>query len=87
MDVLDTTKDTSCQLTSERVPDSVFGLGHGWDFPVDSSASSGGRSSLDRDALLAVNGLARSQVLGDQQILLSSGNKDTSVSVGLLRKV
>lgn len=76
VDVVQTTKDTSGQLGTEGVPHTVLSLG-------DNTIITGG--GLDRDTLLTVDSLTRSQVLGDQQILLTTaGNKDTSVTVVLL---
>ena len=77
VDVVQTTQDTSSQLGTEGVPHAVLGLG-------DNAVITGG--GLNRDALLAVDGLTRGQVLGDKQILLTTtGNEDTSVTVVLLR--
>jgi hypothetical protein len=78
VDVVHTTEDTSSQLGTEGVPNTVLDLG-------DSAILSGG--GLNRDTLLTVDGLTRGQVLGDKQILLTTaGNEDTGVTVGLLCK-
>jgi len=69
VDVVNTSEDTGGDLGTERVPDAVLNLG--------------AISTLDRDSLLAVNRLARNQVLGQKVVLLSVGNKDTLVSVRL----
>lgn len=73
--LVETTHDTGGQLGSEGVPDTVLDLG-GWD-----TVLLGGL--LDGDALLAVDGLTWGHVLGDEQILLASGNEDTGVLVRL----
>lgn len=76
VDFIQTTEDTGSQLTTEGVPDTVFGLGHGTIIF---------RSSLNRNALLAVDSLAGGQVLGNEQIFFSTaGNEYTSVTVGFL---
>lgn len=76
VDVIQTTQDTGSQLGTEGVPDTVFGLGH------SAILLSGG---LNRDALLTVDGLSGSKVLGDEQIFLTTtGDEDTSVTVGFL---
>lgn len=81
VNVVHTTEDTSGQLRTERVPDTVFGLGGGGSLAVGLGASGG---CVDADALLAVDGLTGGQVLGNEEILLAAGNEDTGVSVGLL---
>lgn len=70
-----TTEDTGSQLGSEGVPHSVLDLG--------GLSLGGGGGHVNRHSLLAVNALAGGQVLGDQEILLSSGNENTAVSMGL----
>jgi hypothetical protein len=78
VDVVNTTKDTGCQFTPEGVPDAVFdAAGCG----VISVAGVGGGTNTD--TLLAVDALARSQVLGDEQIFLSTGDENTGVAMGL----
>jgi hypothetical protein len=77
VDVVDTTEDTGSQLGTEGVPDTVL-----------NSRGSGilavlGLLGTNADALLAVDALAGSQVLGDEEVLLSAGNEDTGVTVGL----
>jgi hypothetical protein len=79
VDVVGTTGDGSAQLASEGVPHAVLNLG------------GGGGSVLvllrlvDRDALLAVDGLAGGQVAGGETILLAAAdNEDTGVTVRLL---
>lgn len=73
--LIDTTHDTGSQLGSERVPHTVLNLGSwgtllfGW--------------LVNRDSLLSVDRLTWGHVSGDQQVLLTSGNENTSVSVWL----
>ena len=76
VDVVNTTKDTGSQLGTEGVPNTVFN-GRG------SSLAVLRLLATNTDALLAIDALARSQVLGDKEILLSAGNKDTSVTMRL----
>ena len=77
VDVVDTTEDTGSQLGTEGVPDAVLdGRGSG-------SVVVASLLAANADALLAVDALAGGQVLGDKEILLSAGNEDTSVTVGL----
>jgi hypothetical protein len=78
VDVVDTTEDTSSQLGSEGVPDAVFDAA--WCGVLASVRVLGG---ADADALLAVDALAGGQVLGDEEIFLSAGDEDTSVTMGL----
>lgn len=79
-DVLHTTEDTSGQLRTEGVPDTVLSLGRS-----GSLAVGGGRAGgLDADALLAIDSLAWGQVLGDKQVLLAASDENTGVSVRLL---
>lgn len=73
--LIETTENTGSQLGSEGVPHSVLDLG-------SLAIGSGGRD-IDGNSLLAVDRLTGGQVLGDQEILLTSGNEDTSVSMGL----
>lgn len=73
--LVETTHDTGGQLGSEGVPDTVLDLGGG-----DTILLGG---LLDGDALLAVDGLTWGHVLGDEEILLASGNEDTGVLVRL----
>lgn len=76
VDGLETTQDTGSQLRSERVPDTVFGLGRGTVLAL---------GILNRDTLLVVDGLAGGKVGRCQQIFLAAADdKDTLVSVGLL---
>ena len=81
MDVVHATEDTGCQLGAEGIPDAVLGLGG-----CGRGVAVGGcsRGSVDGDALLAVDGLAGSQVLGDEEILFAASDEDTSVTVRLL---
>jgi hypothetical protein len=72
VNVVETTQDTSSQLTTERVPDSVL------DFLFFSLGVLAGNA----DSLLAVDGLSGGHISSDQQVLLSFGNVDTSVLVG-----
>lgn len=81
VDVLHTTEDTSSQLGTEGVPDTVLSLCRSGGLAVRLGTGAGG---VDADALLAVDGLAGGQVLGDQQILLAASDEDTGVPVGLL---
>jgi hypothetical protein len=75
VDIIETTQDTGGKLGTEGVPHTVLGLGDG--------AILIGRG-LDSNALLAIDGLSRSQVLGDKQIFLTTtGNEDTGVTVRL----
>lgn len=84
VDVVHASEDTGCQLGAERVPDAVFGLCGGGSVAVGAGCGTGdGGGGFDGDALLAVDGLAGSQVLGDEEILLATGNEDTGVSVRL----
>ena len=73
MDVVKTTEDTSSKLTPERVPDSV----------LDLLVLSLGVLASNADSLLAVDRLSGGHVSRDQQVLLSFGNVDTGVLVGL----
>ena len=82
VDALHTTKDTGGQLRTEGVPDTVFGLGRGGCVAVGLVGARAG--GVNADALLAVDCLTGSQVLGDEEILLAAGDEDTGVSVGLL---
>lgn len=76
VDVVDTTKNTSRQLGTERVPNAVLN-GRG------SSLIAVSLLSTNADALLAVDALAGGQVLGDKEILLTTSDEDTSVTMGL----
>ena len=77
VDVVDTTEDTGSQLGTEGVPHAVLdGRGSG-------SVVVAGFLAANADALLAVDALTGGQVLGDKEILLSAGNEDTGVTVGL----
>lgn len=76
VDGLETTEDTSSQLGSERVPDTVLGFGGGAILSL---------AVLDGNTLLVVDALARRQVGSGEQILLAAADdKDTLVPVGLL---
>lgn len=78
VDVIQTTEDTGSQLTTEGVPDTVFGLGDSAIFR---------RRTLNSNALLAIDSLTGSQVLGNEQIFLTTtGNEDTGVTVRFLGK-
>lgn len=78
VDGLETSQDTSSQLRSEGVPDTIFGLGGGTVL---------GLCVLDRNALLIVDALTRSEVSGGEQVFLAAANdKDTLVTVGFLKK-
>jgi len=81
VDVLEATKDTCGQLGAERVPDAVLSLGRcGCGIGTVGVAA----GVVDADALLAVDGLARGDVLSDEQIFLAASDEDTRVSVRLL---
>lgn len=82
VNVVHTTENTGGQLRTERVPDTVFGLGRGGSIAVGLGGASVG--GIDTDALLAVDGLTGGQVLGDEEILLAASDEHTGVSVGLL---
>ena len=82
VNVVHTTEDTGGQLRTERVPDTVFGLGGGGCVAVGLVGARAG--GVNADALLAVDGLAGGQVLGDEEILLAASDEDTGVPVGLL---
>lgn len=76
VDGLETTENTSSQLGSERVPDTVFGLGGGAILSL---------AVLDGNTLLVVDALAGGQVGGGEQIFLATtDDKDTLVPVGFL---
>lgn len=76
VDVVQATQDTGSKLGTEGVPHTVLDLG-------DSAVLGGGR--FDGDTLLAIHGLTGCQVLGNEQILLTTaGNEDTSVAMGFL---
>lgn len=77
VDLVKTTEDTGGDLGAERVPDAVLDLG-GDGLAVLVGARGGG---VDRNALLAVDGLAGGQVTGDQHVLLCTGNEDTLVTM------
>lgn len=78
VDGLETTENTSSQLGSERIPDTVFGLGGSAILSL---------AVLDGDTLLVVDALARGQVGGGKQIFLAAtDNEDTLVPVGFLGK-
>ena len=74
VDLVQTTKDTSGQFTPEGVPHAVLSL--------DFFSSLSIRGSLDGYPLLAVDGLARHEVFGDEQLLFSFCDEDTGMSVG-----
>lgn len=84
MNVIHTTKDAGCQLGTERVPNAVLGLCGGRCIAIGTGCGTGDSGwSVDGDALLAVDGLAWCQILGNQEILLAAGDEDTGMSVGL----
>jgi hypothetical protein len=68
VDIVNTTENTSGNLGSERIPDTVF----------DFSAI----STFDGNSLFTVDGFTRNKVLGNEQIFLATSNEDTFVSVG-----
>lgn len=76
VNVVETAEDTGRELRAEGVPHAVLDLFGG-------EARVGGVGLLDRDALLAVDGLARDEVAGDEEVLLALGDKDARVPVGL----
>jgi hypothetical protein len=79
VDVVGTTSDGSAQLASEGVPHAVLNLGGGGGSVVVLLRL------VDRDALLAVDGLTRSQVASGKTVLLTAtNNEDTWVAMGLL---
>ena len=82
VDAIETAEDTRGQLAPEGVPDPVFGLGG------DGGAVLFPRLAvLDRDALLAVDGLARDEVGGGEEIFLTAScDEDAWVTVGFLRR-
>jgi hypothetical protein len=82
VNVVHTTENTGGQLRTERVPDTVFGLGGCGSIAVGLVGASVG--GIDANALLAVDGLTGGQVLGDEEILLAASDEHTGVSVGLL---
>ena len=76
--LIHTTQNTGSKLATERVPHTVFGFGDGAVLP---------RRRLDSNALLTIDGLSGGQVLGDEQVFLTTaGNEDTTVTVGFLSK-
>lgn len=77
VDVVDTTEDTSSQLGTEGVPDTVLDGRRGG---LVAALSLFGTNAY---ALLAVDALTGGQVLGNKEVLLSTGNEDTSVAMGL----
>lgn len=83
VDVVETTEDTSGQLRTEGIPHAVLDLSSDGGLAV----GTGLRGGFDGDSLLAVDGLAGGQVLGDEQIFLTTtGNENTSVTMGLLER-
>lgn len=75
VDLVQTTKNTGSKLATEGVPHTELSLG-------DSAVI--GRS-LDGNALLTVDSLSGSQVLGNEQVFLTTaGNEDTAVTVRFL---
>lgn len=76
VDIIETTQDTGSKLGTERVPDTVLGLGSG-------TILSRGFNS---NALLAVDSLSGGQVLSDEQIFLTAtSDEDTGMTVGFLK--
>lgn len=74
VNVVETAEDASGQLGPERVPHAVL------DF--FSRQRRVGRVGLfDRDALLAIDRLARDEVARDEEVLLALGDKDARVTV------
>lgn len=93
VDGVNTTKDTGSQLGLQAVSHAsehpLEGVSYAEGVP-HAVLGGGGRTALlgsgrgHRDALLAVDGLAGGQVLGDEEILLAAaGDEDTGVPVGL----
>jgi hypothetical protein len=68
VDVINTTENTSGDLGTERIPDTVFNFG--------------AISTFNGDALFAIDSFTGNQVLGDKQIFLAASNEDTFMSVG-----
>jgi len=64
---------TSSELRTEGVPHTVLGLDRNTVLT---------RGALDGDAFLAVDGLARCNVFGDEELLLAFCNEDARVSMG-----
>lgn len=64
---------TSGELRTEGIPHAVLGLDRNTVLA---------RGALDGDAFLAVDGLARCNVFGDEQLLFAFCNEDAWVSVG-----
>jgi hypothetical protein len=77
VDIVQTTENTGSDLGTERIPDTV--LDFGW-YRLAILVSARDRR-VNSYALLAVNGLARSQIAGDQHVLLRTGNEDTLVAM------
>lgn len=85
VDVIKPTEDTRSKLTAERVPDTVFGFGIGERVRVAIETRS--RWGVDRYAFLAVNRLARREVLGYKEIFLATAsNEDTGMTMGFLKE-
>lgn len=74
-DFIETTKDTSSQLASERIPHAVLRL--------DGSGGGVGSSALDGYPLFAVNALPWDEILGDKEMLLAFGDENTRVTMRL----
>lgn len=70
VDLVETTEDTSSELGTEGVPNTVLSLR-----ALD--------AALDRYPLLAVDSLSGDEVLGDEQTLLALRDENTRVPVGL----
>ena len=69
---VNTTHDTGGKLRSERVPHTVFDLGGGL---------IAGTGFFDGYSLFPVHGFTGSNVLGDKQIFLTTGNENAGVTV------
>ena len=70
VDMIHPTQNTGRKLGAERVPNTVLDL-----CPI--------HTPVNRDPLLAVDGLAGSNVLGDEHRFLALGDEDASMLVGL----
>lgn len=81
MDVVHAAEDSCGQLGAEGVPDAVLDFGCcGGCITVGDCGGWG----VDGDALLAVDGFAWGQVLGDEEVFFAAGYEDAGVAVGFL---
>lgn len=84
VDVLHTTEDTGSQLGTERVPHTVLDLCGCGSVLTSGGITSGRGGSINGDAFLAVDGNTGGDVLCAEHVLLSTGNEDTGMTMGLL---